>query len=65
MGTLEHCFDSSSRSVSPRRCSASSRSFCSRSECSCRSRARNVADVFVSHKLEQLIQLGRVFSPYE
>ena len=43
MGTLGHCFDNASRSVSPCRCIVSSLSFCSRSECSCRSSARKVA----------------------
>ncbi len=43
MGTLGHCFDNRSRSVSARCRSASSFSFFSRSEWSCRSRARKVA----------------------
>src|SRR3989338_2175568 len=43
MGTLGHCFDNASRSASPCRCSVSFLSFCSRSECSCRSSARKVA----------------------
>ena len=43
IGTLGQCFDNTSRSVSLCRWSASSRSFCSRSECNRRSRARNVA----------------------
>ncbi len=42
MGTLGHCFDNRSRSVSARCRSASSFSFFSRSEWSCRSRARKV-----------------------
>lgn len=42
IGTLGHCFNSNSRSVSPCRVSASSRSFCSRRESSWRSRARKV-----------------------
>ncbi len=43
IGTLGHRFDNRSRSVSPRRRSATSFSFCSRSEWICRSRARKVA----------------------
>ena len=43
MGTLGQCFDNTLRSVSPRPRIASSRSFCSRSDCSCRSRVRKVA----------------------
>ena len=43
MDTLGQCFDNRSRSVWPCRCIASSRSFCSSSECSRRSRVRKVA----------------------
>jgi hypothetical protein len=43
IGKLGHCFDNTSRSVSSCRWRASSRSFCSRSECSCRLSARKVA----------------------
>ena len=43
IGTLGHRFDNTSRPVSPGRRIASALSFCSRSECSRRSRARNVA----------------------
>jgi hypothetical protein len=43
IGTLGHRFDNTSRSVSRYRRLASSLSFCSSSECSCRSRVRKVA----------------------
>ncbi len=43
MGTLGHCLDTASRSALVCRCFASSRSFSSSSERSCRSRARRVA----------------------
>ncbi len=42
MGTFGQHFDNTSRSLSPCCRSASSRSFCSRSKCSCRSSARKV-----------------------
>ena len=61
IGTFGQRFDNTSRSVSPGRRIVSARSFCSRSECSRRSKARNVAMSSSTHELEQLVQLFRCF----